>query len=178
MSYKILSGVQADLLVLQQLEALDRRHRIIKPFTISAVISRGTTAAGDSVYQLGFVDKSGKLLGYGGVRQLIETQLMSFGLVSPDWTTQQLLVWRKLCLFLKQRGVEIPENIECRDCFEYSILGYLDRLTDENKISNLEYLSCRSQLKEIGNNQFAKDFAWYFGKAVPSDCYRWEEAAA
>jgi hypothetical protein len=169
--FTILDPNSVDSEVLEELVNLNNRNRLIKKFVLLEAKECNKTKSGASAYRIGIYlpDEDRKI--WGGGRQLIESVLIYAGVCAPDFTTQQELKWRELKQILNQffNPLEI-QSVIFQDCRNATLHGWVDSL--EKKLPLTTYLRCKKIISELGDDNFAKDYKWYFGKSLPEDSYK------
>lgn len=161
----------------EAIEKLNNTNRVIVTASITHVLE-GTTKDGEPASMLGYITASGDR-GYSGWRMSIETQLIAAGIINLGLNCAQQFALREVLTTLGLSagyGVDHEINLS-KSCFKYALLGKLDQALEDGIITDAKYLPLRAKLGTIPD-LFARDFEWYFGQPVPSDCYKWDEVAS
>src|SRR4028118_2326392 len=169
--FTVLDSNNVDAKVLEELVKLNNKNRLIRNFTILEAKECDKTKSGKPAYRICIYlpDEDRKI--WGGYRQLIESVLISAGVCSPAFTTQQELKWRELKQILNQffNPLDI-QSVVFRDCRNATLHGWVDSL--ERKLPLTTYLRCKKIISDLGDDNFAKDYKWYFGKSLPEDSHK------
>lgn len=164
--FQILEGILLDEPVKNILRELERRHRLLKPFTVLG--SQKNEKCG---YQIGIYIIDEERNFWGGFRQQIESQLINAGVCAPAFTTQQELKWKELKQIISQfiNPLEVQQAIY-QDCRNALLHGWVDNI--ESKLPLTTYLRCKKIITDLGKDTFAEDYEWYFGNSIPEDSHK------